>query len=247
MVQKSSLFPARDWTINCYLKSNINNNRPRTLICSPGAWKILFNTQKSNITLVPSKSEAIKITASWDTWQMWTFVKKGNILEFYLDGNLLGKQIFQLPLKNDRGQIYVGAGSSSGGHPAKAVIDDLAIWSHSLSEKNIKALAKGKSPWEILDPNVLPRPKTVPFTKANTKVYHLKRNLDATDAVIVPNDGPDGMKEANRIKQVLKEKWGIEIPIRHVENHSDGCENLDSFWQGDVKYPESRGWRLINR
>lgn len=73
---------------------------------------------------------------------------------------------------------------------------------------------------------ILKRQPTRPFTKENTAVCQLKSEFDAARAVIVPNDAADGMVLAGKVQQELKKRWGVELPIHRVSNHSDGDENL---------------------
>jgi hypothetical protein len=99
-----------------------------------------------------------------------------------------------------------------------------------MTEK-IKATLAGLLFFSLIGPlpaanDILTRQPTVPFTEANTKIYRLKSELDASKAVIVPNDDAGGMALAEKVRQLLKSKWGVELPIRRVASHDDGRENL---------------------
>jgi hypothetical protein len=220
---------AENWTINCFVKPQPDGAGARTLIYRPGGWMLQFNAQRRSVELVqsgaPDNVVAFKPIGGGDVWQMWTLVKSGKKVQFYLDGKLLGEQLLKAALPAT-GQLYVGAASSNGGRPALAAIDDLAIWSHALTAADVAALFAGKPPLEIAAANVLSRQPTVPFTEAKTKIHRPKSELDVTKAVIVPNDDAGGMALAEKVRQLLKSKWGVELPIRRVANHADGRENL---------------------
>ncbi len=217
------------WTIHAVVRPHADGQGARTLVHRPGAWTLQFNLQRRSLDLVQSgnlnNAVGFRLPEGPADWQMWTVVKAGLEVRFYCDGKPAGEGRLQAPL-GAAGQLYVGAASSTGSRPALAALDDLAIWSRALPADDIAALAAGTAPPEIAAADVLKRLPTAPFTAANTTLYRLATTLDATAAVIVPNDDSGGMALAERVRQALAAGWGLALPIRRVAGHADGRETV---------------------
>lgn len=217
------------WTVSCFVKPSPDGRGAQTLLCRPGGWFYQYNIQRGTVELFQSGNQenriVFKAPIPAGEWKLWTLVKDGRQIRFYLDGKPAGSGVLSTDLAVSGG-LYLGAAATNLGRDAKARIDDLAVWNHALDDEAVARLAGGAPPSEVGIPSRVRRLPTPPFTAANTKIHPLRRELSAREAVIVLNDNPADRELAEAVREALRKTWKIELPIREVAGHGDGAENL---------------------
>ncbi len=230
---------AENWSLNTFVRFDAKIRTQQTLVGRPGGWFWSANFARNNVTFAPKGQPSLSFPLPANLagkWAMLTLVKTGSDIEFFVDGKSQGKKKLDGALEA-YGSLYVGAASSGSGYAAHAAIDDLSIWSQSLSAAQIQELLSGTAVMEIATAGSLKRVPTPPIT-AQTPVYHLKKTLDARSAVIaLPENGNRVLAE--KVRDVLSKTWGVTLQIRPIKNYDDGDENVILLGAG-MAHPLSR-------
>lgn len=85
----------------------------------------------------------------FNTWHLYSFVKRGTTKEIWIDGNLLKTQDGYKAHSVLNTQIFLG-GEPNGNNIPDATIDDFVIWQGALSGDQIKKLASGAKPTDLV-------------------------------------------------------------------------------------------------
>ena len=85
----------------------------------------------------------------FNTWHLYSFVKRGTTKEIWIDGNLLKTQDGYKAHSVLNTQLFLG-GEPSGANIPDATIDDFVIWKGALSPDQIKKLASGAKPSDLV-------------------------------------------------------------------------------------------------
>ncbi|MCE2826058.1 MAG: PA14 domain-containing protein, partial [Verrucomicrobium sp.] len=85
----------------------------------------------------------------WNTWHLYSFVKRGTTKEIWIDGNLLKTQDGYKAHSVLNRAIYLG-GEPNGNNIPDATIDDFVVWQGALSPDQIKKLAGGAKPTDLV-------------------------------------------------------------------------------------------------
>jgi hypothetical protein len=85
----------------------------------------------------------------YNTWHLYSFVKRGTTKEIWIDGNLLKTQDGYKAHSVLNTQIFLG-GEPNGANIPDATIDDFVIWQGALSGDQIKRLASGAKPTDLV-------------------------------------------------------------------------------------------------
>ena len=85
----------------------------------------------------------------FNTWHLYSFVKRGGTKEIWIDGNLLKTQDGYKVHSVLNTQLVLG-GEPWGNNTVDATIDDFVIWRGALSPDQIKKLASGAKPSDLV-------------------------------------------------------------------------------------------------
>lgn len=84
-------------------------------------------------------------------WHHYTFVKRGDTTEIWIDGDLLIDQIGANPLATDFTELFIGSNAGGGtANSLQGVMDDFALFSRALTEEQIDLLAAGGSAFDLV-------------------------------------------------------------------------------------------------
>jgi len=85
----------------------------------------------------------------WTNWHHFTFTKKADQKNIYIDGKLFLNGSSTAPLLGDFTEIGLGTDGVPGGDYMHGIIDDFAVFSNALSASDAAALAGGTSPKDL--------------------------------------------------------------------------------------------------
>jgi len=148
-----------NYTITLWQKNNSNIN-------SSSFWAVADSSSRRSQAHIPWSNVTIyfctggccggdtRINADppaghdYNTWHLYTFVKKGGTKEMWIDGNMFKTQDGYSKAPVDNTQIFIGSASDK--NSPDAVIDDFVIWQGALSADQIKKLASGAKPSDLV-------------------------------------------------------------------------------------------------
>lgn len=144
-------FPLYDFTMTAWIKPVGNHYHYDGTIISSGNWNgshWSFGVNQSNTGFScrhPSASGAYAFTLN--TWHFVVYRREGTNLKLYANNTLVydGTVTSYIPLSSDATDTCIGRETYAGGYFGfNGSIDDVRIYDHTLSEKEIKELAKAK-------------------------------------------------------------------------------------------------------
>jgi hypothetical protein len=96
-------------------------------------------------------SSSAPVDFDYTQWHHYTFVKRGDTAQIWIDGTLLIEQAGADPLATDFTQLLLGS-NTTGGNSLQGVMDDFAVFSRALTEEQIALLAGGASALDLITP-----------------------------------------------------------------------------------------------
>lgn len=89
----------------------------------------------------------------WRSWHHVALVKDGGAKQIWINGQLfLAQTSGASPLLNDWTEVVLGHPSTEPEHVLRGLVDDFAVFGVALAEGQVKALADGGSPWDLVLP-----------------------------------------------------------------------------------------------
>jgi hypothetical protein len=85
-------------------------------------------------------------TSWWQNWRLYTFSKKADVKEVYIDGTLFLQGSSLNPISTLINEMIIAAERGGTANRMHAVIDDYAVYSKALTAANITALKSGTRP-----------------------------------------------------------------------------------------------------
>ena len=226
-----------DISLNLWLKTDGLENQRSTFLYSLGGWRVLYNRSAKRIEFQTFGETEKTITfdlvlGESGEWNMLTLVKEGTSLSLYLDAEKINT-IACGPDLPPGGGFYIGCASTSGRYGYTGLLDDFAVWSSAITERQINELYTGLSPLECVDSERLTRIVTAPLPDT------LKAYFPAADFALSKNGEPraviveadmDGFTESGKkIQQILLGAYGIKFPLMSWGEAKKSDKNLILF------------------
>lgn len=226
-----------DMSLNLWFKTGKFENQRSTFLYSLGGWRVLYNRSAKRIEFqtfgeTPETLIFDLVLGADSEWKMLTLVKKGASLSLYLNAEKINT-IACDPEIPPGGGFYIGCASTSGRYGYTGLLDDLAVWSSAIAEKQINELYSGVSPMECVASEQLSRTVTTPLP-ATLKAYFpatdfaLSKNGEP-QAVIVEADMDGFADSGKKIQQDLLGAYGVKFPLVSWEESKKTNKNLILF------------------
>ncbi len=108
----------------------------------------------ANIDTFPGFTGDTTDTSWWQNWRLYTFSKKADVKQIYIDGVLFLEGSSLNPLSTDINILAIGS-EPSGANRMHAVIDDFAVYGKALTPADITALKNGTKPSALTSAGLL--------------------------------------------------------------------------------------------
>jgi hypothetical protein len=174
-----------------------------------------------------------RINKSWDgdvtAWNHFVFVKDGNRKAIYVNGELLHEGQNITPLFDDWNIAAIGS-NNSGAASIAGKVDDFAVYASALSDDDIRALAGGKAPDQLMAPTVVGGDAYYTVLQLLSKDYSTvqEETRNGQDRIVITGIFPTGDEIA---AGVMERDWCVTLPAIEFEKLNFGggslCINLD--------------------
>lgn len=235
-------------SINFWFRFRELKNQRSTFVASLQGWRLLYNRSQKQVEFQvldnPIRTFAFPADLAVHTdWSMLTLVKKGTSLRLYVNSEEVGKVQCDSLLPAGGG-FYIGCASTAGRYGYVGLVDDFAIWSSAVTERQVRKLYQGTSPMELFSDQCLertvssPLPDTFPAYFPPTEFSLSKGN--APEAVIVATDQGPFKETGRKLQQILLNAWGVRFPVVSWDDAEKSGKALILFGPANANEPVRR-------
>ncbi len=224
-------------SLNLWLKTGKLENQRSTFLYSLGGWRLLYNRSAKRFEFQTFGETGKTITfdlvlGERGEWNMLTLVKKSTSLSLYLNAKKINTVTCD-PELPPGGGFYIGCASTSGRYGYTGLLDDFAVWSSAITERQINELYTGVSPLECMASERLTQTITSPLPDTLEAYFPpadfaLSKNGEPR-AVIVEADMDGFTESGKKIQRALLDARGIKFPIIGWEDARKSDKNLILF------------------